>query len=445
MPKDRLIFLDIMRGVFIMLVIWTHAFSHLMLYGEPLIPFEDFIIWIFLPFAPLVLMATWAPIFALLSGIASGYVNHGILEAMKENSQEKQKFLKNMVKRAVINSLLLYLISFIHMSLLHYGVKFNGEVQRSLITGSIETMSLYFTDVEFFFFTDAISLMATSGIVIAVTLYFLWSGNGFNKIRRNIITLSILGCVFFLLSPLLHFLFEEMFFTAIDNEQYFFAYLLKIIIGPPHSTFPNVGFAFFGGVFGISIAQKTPIQYIKKYGYGFGIAFILLGFIIFTFTGYNISPELIGTSIPIQFHLLNIGLMLIVTTLIIHKIEYQPIEKKKRIAKKTILIRRFGLVAMTGYTCESLLVVINLKWFLPLWEGTSILAQHFEILILCFMQLFIWIILLKLWEKKDFKYSFEWLVVNLSGRILGKKSNRLNVKEVLYNPFPQETEFKGIS
>ena len=45
-----------------------------------------------------------------------------------------------------------------------------------------------------------------------------------------------------------------------------------------------------------------------------------------------------------------------------------------------------------------------------------------------------WYVVLRVWEKYDFKYSFEWLMILVVSKAIGRKSSRLNVADVLYNP-----------
>ncbi|MBD3352688.1 MAG: hypothetical protein GF364_14470 [Candidatus Lokiarchaeota archaeon] len=416
------------------MVIWTHALSHLMFYGEPLIELEEIPLPVIIPFLPLILISTWAPIFALISGTASAYVTLGIVSRGKSvRKEEINKSLKNALKGALINGILLYVVSFIHMTMFHYSLVFNGEMSRTMITGSIELGKFILPSFDFLFFNDAIFLMAISGVIINIILYLLWRNTGYKQIKRNYIILTIIGVGFFALSPCLHLL-DPLFFNAIDNGQFILPAVLRILIGHPHSTFPNAGFAFFGAILGIAIKREIQFKKIRNFGLIFGLGFIAVAIIIFINGDAVLGPELIGTSIPLEFHMINFGSMLIFTIALIGWIEYNDVEKRKKIAQRTIGIRRFSFIAMTGYVMETLLVIINLKWYLPLWNSDSFWIRWIELMLFCFMQLGIWVIIVHLWEKIDFKGSYEWFVVTVGGNLRGRKSNRLNVEKVLYNP-----------
>jgi hypothetical protein len=55
--------------------------------------------------------------------------------------------------------------------------------------------------------------------------------------------------------------------------------------------------------------------------------------------------------------------------------------------------------------------------------------------------LFVWDVVLRLWEKVQFKGSFEWIMATLaqkglSGKKSTEKAERLNIQGVLYEPEP---------
>ena len=429
----RLLVLDWLRGGFITMVIFFHALSHLLFWNATLVGREEMSLWVLVPFAPIILLGTWAPIFALISGCATGYVFCNLVQQQQAGLSSGGR-LGSYVRGVYWNSLALFLCSLFHMAVLHYRVKFNGEIRHTFLTGSLERGYFAKGDWDFLFFTDAVALVAMAGIVIATTLGFLWRGRGIERIGRTYVVLSVMGLLWFALAPVLHAWLDTAFFSAVTERRLGASLLLKLIIGPPHSTFPNAGFALFGAVFGIALARHEDYRFIKAYGVGFGSFFLAAGLLILLLSGVPLGPERIGTALPVQLHMVNLGLMLFVFTYLIKRFEYQDTRRRFELAEKTTGIRRFGLMGMTVYIFESFLCVINMSWYMPLFEGGTLLWRYVGLFGFAGMQLLVWYCILRLWEKANFKYSLEWWVVTLVGWMRGRRSSRLEVQEVLYRP-----------
>lgn len=429
----RLLCLDWTRGAFIMLVIIFHALANVLFWNATLITRDEISLWVLIPFAPLVLLGTWAPIFALVSGAATAYVMCTLAGQQRAGLGGRGR-LGALVRGTYWNSLMLFLCSLFHMALLHFAVNFNGQVRHSFLTGSIERGYLAKGDLDLLFFTDAVALVAMAGIIISTTLAILWRGEGFDRPKRTYVTLSVMGVLWFALAPLLHSLLDASFFNAVTERRIGLAILLKLIIGPPHSTFPNAGFALFGAVLGIAIARREEWRFVRNYGLSFGGFFIAAGLLILAVWGVPLGPERIGTALPVQLHMMNLGLMLFAVTYLIKRFEYQDEKRRFELAAKTTVVRRFGLMGMTIYICESFLCAINIKWYVPMFEGGPLVWRYFGLFLFAGMQLALWYGILRLWEKVNFKYSIEWWVVCIVGWLRGRRSHRLEVAEVLYHP-----------
>lgn len=81
----RLLFLDCMRGGFIVVVILVHSLSHVMFWNASLVSPDDVSVWMLLPFIPLVIVGTWAPVFVLISGAACAYAVSHVLRRVEED------------------------------------------------------------------------------------------------------------------------------------------------------------------------------------------------------------------------------------------------------------------------------------------------------------------------------------------------------------------------
>jgi len=428
----RLLVLDWMRGYFVALVIILHALGHLLFLNMELIAVEEIRWYVIALFAPLILLGTWAPIFALVSGVANAYVLHQF--AAREPRDTLNAKLWKHVKGIWLNSAALLAVSLLSNTFLRFGVMYNGEKRHSLITGSLEVGAFRLPDIDIVFYQDAIALIAMSGFILGGLLYLLWKDGGIEKTGRNNGILVGLALGAFAVSTPLHNWLEPVYFEAITARNYLLAIPLKFLVGPPHSTIPNGGFALFGAVFGIALAQEKPYQVLQRFGYGFCAFFLLVAGGLVLVNGFQIDADMIGTALPMPVHLLNLGLMLALLTFLVGFFEYQTPERRRLLARKTTFARRFGLMAMTCYVWESLLAVINMKWFMPLWEPDHLALRYLLLFSFTGMQFFMCYGILRLWEKANFKFSLEWCVVNVVGRLRGRRSSRLDAVQVLYNP-----------
>jgi len=429
----RLLCLDVLRGFFILMVILLHAFGHVLFWNAQIISREEVSIWVLVLFAPLLLLSTWAPVFALISGFANAYVLHGLM-ARHDARFRGTSPLNGHVRGIMLNSLCLFGVSLIHVGLLHFRLNFNGQEHFTLLTGSLERGILGGGSLNLLFFNDAIELIAMSGLVIGCVLWLLWRNGGFEQRRRNYIALTGLALAWLALTPLLHKYLDGYYFQAIDEARYSVAIPLKFIVGPAHSTFPNVAFALIGAVLGMAVSERAPIRNIRRFGYGFGAASLVAALGLLVGSGFSLGPELVGRTLPMPVFLANLGLMLMLITLLIDRIEYRPDAVRAKIAARTTFLRRFSLLAMTVYTCESLLCVINVKWYLPLWPEAGLAVRYLQVFAYAGMQVALWYGIARVWEQWEFKYSFEWIVVRIAGFLRGRVSSRLKVQEVLYHP-----------
>ncbi len=381
-------------------------------------------------------MSTWAPIFALVSGAANAYsMQMQFIKTVKDaSSVPSDKELFKILKGQLWNSFFLYLLSVLYVSTLQYSISFEGIVRYTTLTGSIDRGFLAFGDPQTFLFSDAISLLAISSFITCIIAFLIWRKGGVLKARRNFLILTITACVWLAISPLLHYYLDPTFENDVSTGNYLQGYLLKLIVGPTESTFPNAAFGIFGQVLGIAIALETPLQHIKKYGYTFGIIFLFIAAILIGIDGWSLTPANIGKQLPFQNQILNLGILLIISTWLIGFMEYQTPERRTRIAKDTVIIRRFSFLALTLFLLESVFSISLKKLFFVIFPTVSFSSINVPItllylaIILCFWSLVVW-----LWAKVDFKYSFEWFMVQIVGRLRGRMSNRLNVQESLYN------------
>jgi hypothetical protein len=187
---------------------------------------------------------------------------------------------------------------------------------------------------------------------------------------------------------------------------------------------------FFGVIFGLLLATKKPKKTFINFGGLSSIGMLLVTILFLIWLGI---PDLTLPYWPATMVSINLMIMILVTTLLILRYEF-PNEEKRRIrAKHTIFLRRFSMITLTMFVFESIIAVLWAKLFTTIFTNPFPYNIGADILFL-FCVLFTWYVIARIWEKYDFKYSIEWFLIKINGRITGKTSQKLDVKTVLYQP-----------
>lgn len=433
--RKRLVFLDSARGFFTIIIILAHSFSHLMFWDMELIPLEDVSIILVIILAPVVILATCAPVFVQISAIALSY---NVLLDVKEYITTKNESTRNLkartqisfkdpklrriVKKNLINYTVLLGASLVHVFLFHYGLNWNDRIQRTLLTGILETGGLSL-DFEVFFQTDAIGLIAFSGLFNVGLLILLLRKDGYYKPVRNLCILLGIICTWFILSPLLHSALDNVFWASLNNKQYGLTFLLKFIVGPPMSIFPNFAYGFTGLIIGMGFAQEMKHTFFRKLAIYLSVIFIGAAGLLILINGFTLSPESFGLFLPIEIQALDFAVVQIMLLIFIVVIAFSK-KSKPHIKQKTRFWKRFGRITMTVYIFESVLCIINMIWFVPLWQmlPQTPFILHLELFVFMGMQLALWYIIILLWEKKNFRYSVEWFMIIIRKKLMIRAS-----------------------
>lgn len=427
----RLLYADALRGFFILYIVWVHALNAVV-YNNDTNAVNSVHPLVFLLLAPLAILATWAPIFPMISGSVNAYAMHNAMKDVR--GQESDAALNRIFRGALTNNVILYLMSVLNMTLFHHSMEFNGAFRHTLLTGSLHYGAVHPYSAQLLFYNDALATVAVSGIVVSVALYFLWRNGGYAKTSRNFFVLTFLGLGWVFVSPFLHARLDAPFYAALDHRHWLTALGLKFITGPNQSPFPNVAYGLFGTIFGLAVSHGTSLRQIRRYGYGLGAGFLTLSALLIATQGLQVI-ELTYHTFPIKLHFMNLGLMLCLTTFLIDKMEYQSEARRAVVARRTTLLRRVGMVALTVFLLEGVVSILLSKLYIPLWSSTGVFPKS-PVAVILFLALLLafWNVVLYLWEKAGFRYGFEWLSVQIVGKVRGRRSARLSAAVVLYDP-----------
>ncbi|MBD3352288.1 MAG: hypothetical protein GF364_12445 [Candidatus Lokiarchaeota archaeon] len=374
---------------------------------------------------PFAIISTWAVIFGLVSGTANAYNLYLQIDKHKKN-------LGTRIKHSSYNGIYMLIFHFIFLTFFTHRIDDGTGIPKvSLITGSIINGELFIPDLMINLFSDALFYISFSNLIVNALLYILWRKEGFKKSKRNFIIL--IGTVVFwlILTPVLRHTLYPIYIQQANNRNFFKALFLAWLVGPRHSIFPFVAFAIIGAIFGIAQARNVEIFKIKKYSYSFSFICFIISLIYFQRDGF---PDFGAPLLEPSIYMLNASLLILISAVLIDKVDNNKPKTQKKIAQKTVVLRRTSIASFTIYVLEAPIAASLAKIFNFLFGGD--LANSALAIGLYFLSLWlIWHLILRNWSNYNFKYGCEWLNIQIMTKLRGRKSMKLNIKEILYNPF----------
>jgi hypothetical protein len=225
------------------------------------------------------------------------------------------------------------------------------------------------------------------------------------------------------------------------NILYFFLVPLVIRYCP---IFPFAALSCFGAAIGVNIAEGKVSKALLNRIAQLGLVLFLIGFMAeaaeLVAEG---SAEGIGVHGQYRGMLTAAGGEYLLILLVFYFIDVRG--KGTRFAQKTVTFRRFGLVTLTLWCLQWLVAsfvillgaVVGLiaGWEVSVHEGPFLNngLNGWQMLGVAAYIIFVVHGGLKLWERAEFKYSFEWLTVKLLSRGRNNAGERLKLSTSLYN------------
>lgn len=436
----RLITIDVMKGYAILGLLLLHA----LIYGIwhtsgtalSILP-----IWLVVLLAPLIITATWGGGFALLSGFINAF--------NAVNKMSKGMSRKVALQPIIINSIIIILLDPIrcYFLVVPWHRLFTGEMGYSLFLNLVVNGKFAWPPFEQIMSPGALPVIGIAGLLCALVLTFVYDKNGKTKENKMLVPILLLMAFLIVLfgEPLSHAMYafeKEMFFKG--RFLKLLAYPLILIGGDILSFLPNGAYAFLGMAFALIYKKENSKDLVKRYGHYVSlVAFI--SFVIFLFVmikqlgdAQAIINELFGYRIqPRTLTFFNISIISLILSALLRYYEYDDHEVYLKKAKKTIWVRRWGMVTLSLYMLDGLVNTFFSKLF-HTWFGNyfleidAFMTNVPAILLYSLIIISFWFILVRSWEKVAFKGSIESLVVWIGGLFRENKSQRLNVKKNLY-------------
>ena len=399
--NKRIDSLDFLRGISLILVV----FFHTSVYNYANIHKIDFnnppIIVVLISF-----LVLWGGLLIFYSGIVNTIMFFERIEKLGNLKQAKFSF--------IAGSIYIIIHYILNIFLGRWNIDFiNNQPDMTVVASSIRNMHLTFPRITKLFEGSSISTIGLNLIIITLLLFFLLRNKGFEKEKRNYWVLGTSGFVIMLFSFTRIYLFGIV-DKSIQAKNYLLATILSFTIANPYPLFPYLAYGLFASIIGLMIYKKRK-NLIKKAIIPIGLFFFIYGLI-----GCMNFPKTISKADYFWYFKthLELGIFILIVTFLLLTFEF----RNKKIINIPF-IKWFSRISLTIYLFETLLSEIFgkiLNYLKPAWNQTIN-----GCLIFGASNIVIWILILWIWQKNNFKFSLEYWWVKIFHK-LGKKSTKMD-------------------
>ena len=234
----------------------------------------------------------------------------------------------------------------------------------------------------------------------------------FEKEKRNYWVLGSSGFIIMLLSFTRIYLYGAL-GQSIQAKNYLLATMLSFSIANPYPLLPYLAYGLFASILGLMMYKKRK-NLIKK-------VFIPIGFFFFIYglVGSMNFPKTISKADYFWYFKTNLELGIFILIITFFLLTFELRDKK---IINIPFIKWFSRISLTVYLFETLLSEIFgkiLDCLIPAWNQTIN-----GCLIFGASNIIIWILILWIWQKNNFKFSVEYWWVKIF-RKLGKESTKI--------------------
>jgi uncharacterized membrane protein YobD (UPF0266 family) len=369
---------------------------------------------------PLIILGTWGSAFTFLSCIA---ISANIFQI---DPKDNRTFLKLIFSR-IVGGFFLILI----YRILRYLTQFPDE---SFILKQIGP-------IIFNFGSSTLDSIVIVGIIVPIFLILLRKTRISGKIR----VISAILIPIAIISLALSEFFIPWGRNAaefLDQKGFYFweFWISKLVYG----RF-KIAHTFSFGILGALLGYYIIMEVSEKKFMWFCFIFFLLGLLtigIASFVDWTFLLRFANEDVPIWVQFFNLGAQLALFSIFMKYLEFGKPERRSRSAKRTIWLRRFGIVSLTLYTIGKF-PADGVFWMLERIMGPAVdlsgvdpvLAWNLaEIYLFMGFVVALWFLILFLWEKIQFVLSVEWILGAISWILRMKKTVSLYASKRIYGP-----------
>ena len=225
------------------------------------------------------------------------------------------------------------------------------------------------------------------------------------------------------------------------NEYYFFYYLVMKFADGQFSLSQYWAYGFLGAAYGILFCSTNDFKTYWKFTWIQSIPFILTGIPLIFFTD-DFVGKLFSWFRPISFLFIVGGVqsILMMTCLQLNDNPNRPAEKRHSFIRNTTFLRRANTLSLTAFIAEvfftEAIYVVFKTFFGPgsdflqekcLWSWVTAMLY----MVVCCV---LWCVLIRLWEKANFRFSAESQLGAIMGWLFQVPYNKINYAKNIYGP-----------
>jgi len=426
-PMKRLVSVDTGRGFAIFIMVLVHVFTHQIGKGdsELFVPLVSSMHPILLgSLIPLVILGTWGSVFTFLSCIAAS------VNIFQTDPKDNRTFAKIVLSRIIGGFFLILLYR-----ILRFLTKFPDE---NFILKPIGPFNFNFA-------CDTLDSIVIVGVIVPIILIMLHK----TKISGNIRIISAILVSISVISLSLSEFIIPLGRSAGDFFNLKGYWLLEFILSKFFWGRFKITHTFSFGLMGALLGYFIIMEVSKKKFIWFCMIFflsclILLGIAILI--DWTFLLKFANNDVPVYVQFFNLGGQVALFSLFMKFLEFGTPKHRAKAAKRTIWLRRFGIVSLTIYTLGRF-PADGVFWILEKIMGDAVDYVNLVLVwnmvqIYFFMGIVIafWFLILYIWEKLRFILSMEWILGTIAWILRLKKNTSLYVSERLYIPTDQEND-----
>jgi hypothetical protein len=415
---NRIFTFDLVRGSAIIGVLFIHRvlydyFFQTYVGGD--IPSEIGLMYIFI---------SMAGIFYIVSGAVYGFMIHSRLSTGKIT--ERQVVLGGLVTGLMLvfysYFYRIFLMRFIDDTMPFALYNGTGFIPYFILHGTLPDPGFVIMQV---IAMETLSMIGLTVIFVSVILGGYYSLKGLDDSKVIYYLLACLGIAILIISPFLRMLIGEAAITAFYGGDYLFAFFTMPIASGLMPMFPHLAYGCFGAVIGLAIARDENSRNILIALSVIAVSLLVVGLLNYgTYQGLpGLEPFTWSATIEIMARkLLQIGIFFFLFVLGFGLVDFRAQHVSERWVQRTQPIILFGKLALTVYMLEGIMAVtlqriINLIW--PTWNATMV-----NVLVFGLLNTIVWFVILRVWQRYEFKGSLEWGLVTVVRKLSGKQSSR---------------------
>lgn len=414
----RLVSLDVIRGIGILAVVFLHS-ATFSFQGITALDWDD---------PPLLIqvigfLLMWAGLFAIVSSAAYAY---STALRMESGEMHSQQLLRSFwVAGGFL--LVLHYVYFIVLAPKLLDVV-GGNHQYALLPGWIANGHFPTIYAERMFYSTTLSMIAWNLLLIGPLLWALLGKGGRARIKRNGALLGGLGTAIMLLS-LVRIPLYPWAEQAIERGNILGAILFGFLVGKNNPILPYLGFGLFGTWLGLVLGRSQGPR--RALG-----PFVLIGalWLVVGLVGlFALPTTMLEREVDLYWYfimLFQLGLFLLIVAAALSVLDFR---KDRPLALTRMLkpIRRLGTVSLSIFLGETVLSQLLVKLVDALFRGWNLNIG--PCLAFGALNTLLWVGIVALWARFDFRYSMEWLTVRVY-TLFRRPSHKVKAQQLLSRP-----------